>query len=68
MRKQIHQMFQGLMFLHGHVVLPERRDADFAPLGNRNASARWFEGDKPAREHAQPPAAGPVSNAACASC
>jgi hypothetical protein len=64
MRKQIHQMFQGLMFLHGHVVLPEQRDADFAPLGNRSASARWFEAAKPARDRGDRPAA----PTACATC
>lgn len=64
MRKQIHQMFQGLMFLHGHVVLPEQRDPDFTPLGNRSASARWLEGDKPARDRGNQP----VASAACATC
>lgn len=67
MRKQIHQMFQGLMFLHGHVVLPEQRGGDFAPLGNRSASARRFEADRPARGRDQRPGV-PASGAACASC
>lgn len=64
MRKQIHQMFQGLMFLHGHVVQPGQRDAEFAPLGNRSASARWFETDKRARDRGNRPAA----PAACVTC
>jgi len=67
MRKQIHQMFQGLMFLHGHVVLPEQRGADFAPLGNRSASARWFPAGKSAPDRGNRSAAS-APGAACATC
>lgn len=34
-------LFKGLMFLGGHFVRPEDIDDDFAPLGNRTASARF---------------------------
>ena len=38
-------LFKGLMFLHGHFSRPEDLDERFAPLGNRNASERWFAGN-----------------------
>ena len=67
MRKQIHQMFQGLMFLHGHVVLPQQRDADFAPLGNSSASGRRYPAGKSARDRGNRSAAS-APGAACATC
>ncbi len=42
-------LFKGLMFLDGHFTRPEDIDDDFAPLGNRAASARRRAGgDAPA--------------------
>ena len=67
MRKQTHQLFQGLMFLQGHFARPDDLDDDFAPLGNRSASARWLSAGHPARGHdARSPE--PAPDAACATC
>lgn len=66
MRKQIHQMFQGLMFLQGHFARPEDLDDGFAPLGNRSASARWLDA-KPARDR-DVRAAAPAQDANCVAC